>query len=127
MAFVPEGQADSSQARSAWVTMQSDPRPGGTVEVLSVPGERAKGVGHGRIIFWHFACLKSFCDVSISRPRSVQSSRWDEAIFLVTPGTSCLATISLSLRDKIHSPAEAKLKLALMRLKPRVETRAESP
>jgi hypothetical protein len=34
------------------------------------------------------------------------------------PGTSCLATIVLSLRDKIHSTAEALLKLALMGLKP---------
>jgi hypothetical protein len=30
MAFVPEGQADSSQARSAWVAMQRVPRPAGT-------------------------------------------------------------------------------------------------
>ena len=52
-----------------------------------------------------------FCDVSITQPSSVQSSRWDEAIFLVTPGTSCLATVRLSLRDKIHPPAEALLKL----------------
>jgi len=28
------------------------------------------------------------------------------AIFLMTPGTSCLATISLSLRDKSRSPLE---------------------
>ena len=28
MAFVPEGQADRSQARSAWVTMQRGPVPG---------------------------------------------------------------------------------------------------
>jgi hypothetical protein len=33
-AFVPEGQADRSQARSAWVSMQRGPRPGGTVEVM---------------------------------------------------------------------------------------------
>jgi hypothetical protein len=26
---------------------------------------------------------------------------------IATPGTSCLATISLSLRDKSHSPIEA--------------------
>jgi hypothetical protein len=39
--------------------------------------------------------------------RSVQSSRWDGAIFLMIPGTSCLATIVLSLRDKDHSPIEA--------------------
>jgi hypothetical protein len=34
MALVPEGQADRSQARSAWVTMHRGPRPGGTVEVM---------------------------------------------------------------------------------------------
>ena len=39
--------------------------------------------------------------------RTVQSSRWDGAIFFIIPGTSCLATIVLSLRDKIHSTAEA--------------------
>jgi hypothetical protein len=49
-----------------------------------------------------------------SEPRSVQSSRWDGAIFLRIPGTSCLATIGLSLRDKIHLTAVTLLKLALM-------------
>jgi len=34
------------------------------------------------------------------------------------PGTSYLATIMLSLRDKIHSSAEALLKLALMGMRP---------
>jgi hypothetical protein len=29
-----------------------------------------------------------------------QPSRWDGAIFLISPGTSCLATFELSLRDK---------------------------
>jgi hypothetical protein len=38
--------------------------------------------------------------------------------FLMIPGTSCLATIVLSLRDKIHSTAEALLKLAPMGLNP---------
>ena len=33
MAFVPEGQDDRSQARSAWVIDAESPRPGGTVEV----------------------------------------------------------------------------------------------
>ena len=37
MAFVLEGQADSSQARSAWVATQRAPRPGGTVEVIVSP------------------------------------------------------------------------------------------
>jgi hypothetical protein len=49
----------------------------------------------------------------VSKPRSVQPSRWDGAIFFIIPGTSCLATIVLSLRDKIHSTAEGLLKLAL--------------
>src|SRR5271157_2558400 len=34
------------------------------------------------------------------------------------PGTSYLATIMLSLRDKIHSSAEALLKLTLMGARP---------
>jgi hypothetical protein len=37
MAFVPEGQADSSQARSAWVAMQRAPVPEGRSESWSVP------------------------------------------------------------------------------------------
>jgi len=37
MAFVPEGQADSSQARSAWVAMQRGPVPEGRSKSLSVP------------------------------------------------------------------------------------------
>jgi len=42
--------------------------------------------------------------VSGSWETLTQSSRWDGAIFLMTPGTSCPATIMLSLWDKIHSP-----------------------
>jgi hypothetical protein len=37
MAFVPEGQAHSSQARSAWVAMQRAPVPEGRSKSLSVP------------------------------------------------------------------------------------------
>ena len=37
MYFVPEGQADSSQARSAWIAMQRDPVPEGRSKSLSVP------------------------------------------------------------------------------------------
>jgi hypothetical protein len=36
MAFVPEGQADRSQARSAWVTMQRVPVPEGRSKSWSV-------------------------------------------------------------------------------------------
>jgi hypothetical protein len=46
---------------------------------------------------------------------SVQSSRWDAAIFLMIPGTSCLATIGLSLRDKTIRPSKRlAIILALM-------------
>ena len=37
MAFVPEGQADSSQARSAWAAMQRGPVPKGRPKSWSVP------------------------------------------------------------------------------------------
>jgi hypothetical protein len=76
--FCPGRQADSSPARSAWVAMQRGTVQGGTVEVMVRPNLR-----------------------------SVQSSRWDEAIFLMIPGTSCLATIVLSLRDKNHSQTQS--------------------
>jgi hypothetical protein len=39
-------------------------------------------------------------------------------LLTITPGTSCLATIVLSLRDKIHSTVAASLKLALMGFNP---------
>ena len=52
MAFVPEGQADRSQARSAWVPMQKGPRPGGTVEALSDRFNRSI-VPLGRAYFPH--------------------------------------------------------------------------
>ena len=74
MAFVPEGQADSSQARSAWGIDVKRLRPGGTVEVIVSP--------------------------SVSRIGSIVPL--GRAIFLVIPGTSCLATIVLSLRDKTN-------------------------
>jgi hypothetical protein len=39
----------------------------------------------------------------------------DGASLYRDPGTSCLATLSLSLRDESHSPIEApRIKLALM-------------
>jgi hypothetical protein len=99
-AFVPEGQADSSQARSAWVTMQRGPVPEGrskswsevfVVETELMPLENAR-----------YPELKGMLASNLSR--DVQSSRWDGAIFLMPPGTSCLATIMLSLWDKINSP-----------------------
>jgi hypothetical protein len=44
MYFVPEGQHDSSQVRSAWIPMQKHPRPRGTVEVMVSPVVSPKGI-----------------------------------------------------------------------------------
>jgi hypothetical protein len=71
--------------------------------------------------------LATFSTISSSLSQDrVQSSRWDGAIFLMIPGAWCLATIVLSLRDKIHLTAEALLKLALMGWKPWAEFCAPS-
>jgi hypothetical protein len=49
----------------------------------------------------------------------LQSSHWDGAIFLVIPGTSCLATIVPSLPDENHPPVQApRIILALIRVYP---------
>jgi hypothetical protein len=119
MVFVPEGQHDSSQARSAWVVMQRGPVPEGRSKSLSVPeiicrrnGAHAASETPGTPVEdsasddvrADFGCNEWFL-----QPRSVQSSRWDGAILLMIPGTSCPATIVLSLREKIHSTAEALL------------------
>ena len=59
--------------------------------------------------------------------RSVQSSRWDGAIFLMIPGTSCQATMVLSLRDKSHSPIEVPHNyLSAYGVKPCAEWREDS-
>jgi hypothetical protein len=57
--FVPEGRPDSSQARSPWGRDAEKPRPGGTVE----------GTVNSRD--------------NLSSKRTIQSSRWDGALFLI--------------------------------------------
>ena len=133
MYFVPEGQHDSSQVRSAWVSIQKDPVPEGRSKPLSVPQTfvvdtelmplqkrevfllKSSGPMVFDLILDVMNCFWQLGDTILkaplyarwyTRPRSVQSSRWDGAIFLITPGTSCLATISLSLRDKSRSALE---------------------
>jgi hypothetical protein len=44
MAFVPEGQADSSQARSAWLRCRETPVPEGRSKSLAVPESLLRGV-----------------------------------------------------------------------------------
>jgi hypothetical protein len=106
MAFVPEGQADRSLARSAWVNAT----PKG-------PSRRVRCDSRGfarRFDDWsekfQIRRLKTFTlDVGLAAP--------DHTVPYGTvllrdafPGTSCLATIMLSLRDKIHSTAETLVK-----------------
>jgi hypothetical protein len=98
--FVPDGQSDRSEAGCAWIEMPRGPVPGGTIEGMvssrdNLSSKRSPGLS--------------------KRQRSIQSSRWDGAIFRINnPGTSCLATIGPSLRDKRHSSAEVLLKLAFI-------------
>jgi hypothetical protein len=47
--------------------------------------------------FWQL--LDAHTESAMSQAEIGSSSRWDGAIFLMIPGTSCLATIVLSLRD----------------------------
>jgi hypothetical protein len=84
MAFVPEGQADSSQARSAWLAMQRAPVPEGRSKSLSVPQQ---------FFTTFFLLAPNLIQDRFNRPAGT-------GYFLMIPGTSCLATIVFSLRDK---------------------------
>ena len=102
---VPEGQHDSSQARSAW-------RPEGLLRVYPISA---------KINVWRFDGRMAFvpegqADSSQARSAWGSDAEWprpggtvevgslthttgDGAIFLMIPGTSCLATIVMSFRD----------------------------
>jgi len=142
--FVPKGQHDSSQVRSAWnsgaetpvpegrsksrqftdVCRGTEPRHEQAAARLSWASDSASNGSNARAASeTRGTPIEKFASDDVQpnldgmngfSARSVQPSRWDEAIFLMIPGTSCLATIVLSLRDKIHSTAETLLKLALM-------------
>jgi hypothetical protein len=107
MYFVPEGQHDRSQARSAWESVPQMYRP----------------VGHGMIgrsqfqRYFSWKCAPCLIGAHTCTNHTVPygTALWVGAV----PGTSCLAAITLSLRDKSHSPIEGpRIKLALMGLKP---------
>jgi hypothetical protein len=60
-------------------------------------------------------------DAHTERARSVHSSRWDGAIFLMIPGTSCLATIrAVSPGQRPFAHRSASDYLALMGLNTRL-------
>jgi hypothetical protein len=109
--FVPEGQHDRSQARSAWKSVPQMYRP----------------VGHGmigrsqsqRYFSWKCAPCRVGAHTCTNHTVPYGTALWVGAV----PGTSCLATISLSLRDKSHSPIEGpRIRLALIGLKPWAES-----
>jgi hypothetical protein len=52
MHFVPEGHHDSSPARSAWVAIQKDARPGETVEIIVSPFVSPRDIVIKTRLFW---------------------------------------------------------------------------
>ena len=59
MAFVPEGQADRSQARSAWKQEKSGTRPGGTVDLLTSPRDVQPSLRDETRLFSFFQALRA--------------------------------------------------------------------
>src|SRR3984957_6405581 len=80
--FVPEGQHDRSQARSAWNHEENS----------SVPARRLRHSNH-RI------GAHTYTNHTVPYGTALLGGAF--------PGTSCQATIASSLRDKSHSPIEA--------------------
>jgi hypothetical protein len=167
MAFVPEGQADSSQARSAWVAMERGRVPEGRSKSLSVPqifvvATEPRHVANDSASNAHAAsempglpvekfgsgncetltlkapspcCQLKLCSCrrvwriqaddpllasDLTKLRSVQSSRWDAAIFLTdsrhfVPGY-CRAVPSGT--KAIRPSRRLTIILALMRVNP---------
>jgi len=98
VAVVPEGQADRSQARSAWDNATPKSRPVGYGVIrAAVRADSMIGVTKFQI-----RRLKTLMlSVGLAAPDQTVpygTVLWRDAF----PGTSCLATIMLSLRDKGH-------------------------
>ena len=100
VAFVPEGQADRSQARSAWDNATSKSRPVGYGVIgAGVRADSMIGVGVTKFQIRRLKILT--LSVGLAAPDHTVpygTALWRDAF----PGTSCLATIMLSLRDKGH-------------------------
>jgi len=99
MAFVPEGQADRSQARTAWDNATPKRRPVGYGVI-----------GAGVRADWMIGATKFQIRRLKTLTLSVGIAAPDHTVPYGTvlrrvafPGTPCLATIMLSLRDKIDS------------------------
>jgi hypothetical protein len=88
MAFVPEGQADRSQARSAWESVPQMYRPVGHGMIGPA---NSRGMSHGNV-----SCVESVRTLT----RIIPYPTGRLFGLAPVPGTSCLATIMLSLWDK---------------------------
>ena len=111
MAFVPEGQADRSLARSAWDNATPKSRPVGYGVIRA--GVRANSmIG---VTKFPIRRLKTFT-LSVGLAAPDQTVPYGTVLWRDTfPGTSCLATIRLSLRDKIRSTDRRYLILLVRR------------
>jgi hypothetical protein len=94
VAFVPEGQHDRSQARSARESVPRKYRPLGYGMIGRSQSQR--------YFSWKRASCRIGAHTCTNHTVPYGTALWVGAV----PGTSCRATISLSLRDKSHSPIE---------------------
>jgi hypothetical protein len=106
--FVPEGQHDSSLARSAWDSVQRENRPVGSGMLGPA---KPRGISRGRCVpcflreAIYFVFEISSPPVESARtPTRIRPTLRDGSLGGAVPGTSCKATIARSLRDKSHSP-----------------------
>src|ERR1700726_3885060 len=87
MAFVPEGQADSSQARSAWESAPRKYRPVGCGMIGRSQSQK--------YFSWKWAPCRIGAHTCTNHTVPYGTALWVGAV----PGTSCQATIASSLWD----------------------------
>jgi hypothetical protein len=131
MYFVPEGQYDRSQARSAWEASLKEPsRRVWYGRALLIPevflvgsafriDVRGDGPFAEHIDFFCFHVRNfviPYCNdpIEVRTLARIRRTLRDGSFGVRLPGTSCLATIALSLRDKSHLPMGGLIKLALV-------------
>jgi hypothetical protein len=114
---------DRSQARSAWDSATQKRRPVGYGLIRA--GVRTNGSKVSAVNKRQAGSLslvgveRRWCEGEPERSRISYRTLRDGSLGGRCPGTSCQATIMLSLWDGIHSPRRGFDKLALKRLKPR--------
>jgi hypothetical protein len=96
MYFVPEGQHDRSQAQSAWASATPKSRPVGYGMIRA--GVRTDST-------WRPFPREIPLELAVSEHTVPYGTVHSRDTF---PGTSCLATIGLSLRDKSRTAGRAE-------------------